>query len=80
VSYYWYVPCEDEEDVDLKSYIPEQYHWALVELLRREIIDDRFGQGDQRFATANSKYQEWLKRIAPKRELAQRGNRADYVR
>jgi hypothetical protein len=81
VHYYWYIPFEDESrDVDLRLYLPEQYHWALVELLRREIIDDRFGQGDQRYGTANVKYQEWLKRITTKRALAPRGNRADYVR
>lgn len=80
VSYFWYLPFEDEEEVDLRSYFPEQYHWALVDILRREIIDDRFGQGDQRYAAADAKYQEWLKRIANKRALAPRGNKATYVR
>ena len=80
VVYYWYLPFSDEEDVDLRQYIPEQYHWALVEILRREIIDDRFGQGDQRWATANTKYQDWLKRIVTKRQLAPRGDRANYMR
>lgn len=81
VHYYWFVPFENEtEEVDLREYVPEQYHWALVELLRREIIDDRCGEGDKRYVTANNKYHEWLQRIVTKRELAPRGNRAKYVR
>lgn len=81
ITYYWYVAYgDDSQDVDMRRYIPEQYHWALVDLLRREIIDDRYGQGDQRYTAANLKYQDWLKRIHTKRELAPRGNRADYMR
>lgn len=81
VHYYWFVPFSNEsEEVNLGKYVPDQYHWAMVELLRREIMDDRYGQGDQRYTTANNKYQEWLRRIVVKRELAPRGNRAKYVR
>lgn len=81
VLYYWIIPFADSsQDVDLRKYLPEQYHWALVELLRREIIDDRYGQGDQRYATSDAKYQAWLARIAKKRELAKRGDTANYMR
>lgn len=80
LAYYWYIPISDDrQDLDMRAYIPEQYHWALVEALKREIYEDRFGQQDSRFQVADAKYKEWIAKISVKREMAAR-ERAVYVR
>lgn len=73
VFYYYQIPfAADDTALDFAAWVPTQYHWALVELLRREIFFDRFGEGDPRFATADNEYKWWLAQIVPKRELARR--------
>jgi hypothetical protein len=62
-SYSAYIPFASEmEEIDLAPYIPEEFHWALVEGLRAEILNDRFGEGDNRYMRAEGQYQQWLAR------------------
>jgi hypothetical protein len=73
VVYFYQIPFSNQsEDIDLSAWIPGQYHWALVELLRRELFFDRYGDQDPRFSTSAQLYQEWLNRITTKRELSRR--------
>lgn len=48
---------DDTTSVDLNAFIPPQFQWTLVELLRRVLYGFRFGIGDERYglATANAK-------------------------
>lgn len=76
-----YIPfADDTTSLNLKPYIPEQFHWGLVTGLRKEIFFDRFGQGDPRYDRANADYQEWVGRAQAHRELARRGAYFNSVR
>ncbi len=66
-------------NVDLDNYIPEQWQWALVEGLKEEIYDRRFGAGDKRAERAASKYAGWVARASESREMTH-PRREIYVR
>jgi hypothetical protein len=52
------IVSDDIDDTELDQYIPEEYQQALIAGLRREILLDRFGQGDQRAGIAASQFEE----------------------
>jgi hypothetical protein len=52
------IVSDDVADTELDGYIPEEYQQALIVGLRREILLDRFGQGDQRAAAAAQQFEE----------------------
>lgn len=59
--------------VDLKQYIPEEYHWGLVDGLKREIYEDRFGLNDPRALKAASNFDAWKQRALNSPEIANHG-------
>jgi len=66
--YYCQVPFPDNvTEIDLSQYIPENFQYALVYGLRRNIYTDRYGQGDKRAEAAAATF---LKGI----ETAKRGD------
>lgn len=46
---------DDTTSVNLSLYIPFQFHWALVEMLKCELYERRFGDGDPRYQRAEAK-------------------------
>lgn len=78
--YFWKIPFENDQDdsIDLDLYIPSQYQWALVDLLRAKIIDDRYSEGDPRYQAAMDSYNKWVSKVLVTRELARR-NHVIYV-
>lgn len=76
-----YIPFADNTTaVDMMPYLPEQFHWGLVDGLRTQIYFDRFGQGDDRYVEAKASYMEWVGRAQAHRELARRGAYFNSVR
>lgn len=60
--------------VDLAPYIPEEYHWGLVEGVKREIYEDRFGLDDPRTVKAARAFEEWKQRALVNPELSKHGS------
>lgn len=81
--YYTYysnvVFTDDTTDVELDKYIPNQFQWALIEGLKKEIMFLRFGIGDPRYIASEQNYQTWVQRATESPELAHR-TRAAFVR
>lgn len=74
------VPFSDNtSSVNLDVYIPHQHQWALVEGLRREIYERRWGIGDSRYQRADSEYKELVMRASENLEMG-RGQRVYFVR
>lgn len=71
--------ANDTDTLDLNQYIPWQFQWALVEGLRREIYERRWGIGDSRYQRADSEYQALVARASENLEMG-RGQRAYFVR
>lgn len=79
-SYYSGIEFTDDTTaVDLDKYIPAQFQWTLVEGLKRELYKVRYGQGDDRYTSADDEYQRWLARAIGNPELSHRSAVA-YVR
>lgn len=70
--------ADDSTQVDLEPFIPVQFHWVLVEGLKREIFYDRFGVGDDRWQAADMEYKMWVERAKESPDLS-RGSRLRYV-
>lgn len=76
--YLYKIPFADDVNaVDLEAWIPAEFHWALVEGLKREIYEDRFGLGDPRAAKAAEQFESWKARAQANTEVAKHG--AHYV-
>lgn len=74
-NYLYTVPfVDDVTPVDLEAMIPLQFHWALVEGLKREIYEDRFGLSDPRAAKASDQFERWKDRAINNSELAKHGD------
>lgn len=67
--------ADDTTSVDLAKYIPPQFHWGLVEALKTEIFYDRFGVGDDRYAAAKAKRDEWVQRARNSPDLSRGSSR-----
>lgn len=79
-SYDRIVPFSDNTtSVNLNVYIPKQFHWALVEGLKREIFRTRVGIGDNRFQLADAEYQALVARASENQEMG-RGNSVKFAR
>jgi hypothetical protein len=61
-----------EASVQLNTYIPEQFQWALVEGLKRELYRNRNGVGDPSFVSAAQAFEAWKQRAKKSPELAQK--------
>lgn len=73
-NYLYTVPFTDlVTPVDLAAWIPDQFHWGLVEGLKREIYEERFGLGDPRSAKAAESFAEWKQRALANHELTLHG-------
>lgn len=73
--YVLFIPFDSEtEDVDLTPYIPPPLHWALVEGLKAEVLNEAFGEGDYRFARAQREYSRWIEK-ANRMDLREPGPR-----
>jgi hypothetical protein len=70
---------DDTTDVEMDKYIPNQFQWALVEGLKKEILWVRFGIGDPRYVQAEQAYGMWIERAKENPELARR-TAASFVR
>ena len=80
-AYYYVIPFADGvTPVDLAGWIPEQLHWALVEGLKREIYEDRFGLNDPRTMKAVSAFGDWKSRALANPEAAKHGRYVVDVR
>lgn len=82
-SYTKYLRVQNqEEDQDLAVLAPEPAHWIFVEGLRREIMRDRFGEGDARYAVADNEYRSWIRRLdrMDMRQPGPRGHHSVYAR
>lgn len=64
----------EDGTVDLTPYIPQKFHVALVLGVRREIMLDRYGEGDARASIVASQFEEWKDRARDDRETAPAGN------
>lgn len=74
-TYLYTVPFVDNvSPVDLAAWIPDQFHWGLVEGLRREIYMDRFGVGDTRATKAAEDFEAWKVRALANTEVAKHGD------
>lgn len=69
----------ETENVELNGYIPEQFQWALVEGLKREMYRHRNGVGDTSFQIAAQAFEAWKLRAKKSPELTQK-RRALYAR
>jgi hypothetical protein len=63
---------DDTTDVEMDKYIPNQFQWALVEGLKKEIMFVRFGIGDSRYVASERAYGMWIERAIENPELARR--------
>jgi hypothetical protein len=72
------VAADDIDDTELDQYIPEEYQQALIAGLRREILLDRFGQGDQRAGIAASQFEEIIEQARSSGHDLARRNLAIY--
>jgi len=73
-NYLYRIPFTDTTTaVDLKLYIPEQFHWGLVEGLKKEIYEDRFGLSDPRAMKAAQQFEAWKARALANTEVAKHG-------
>lgn len=70
---------DDTSSVDLDTYIPSQFQWALVCGLRKFVYRERFGIGDERYQEATAEYERWKSRAKKSPELA-RTNQFKYAR
>lgn len=70
--------ADDTSSVDLAAYIPKKFHWALVEGLKRELYERRFGDGDSRYQRADA---EWQRLTAQAMESMEdtRGRRVSFA-
>jgi hypothetical protein len=66
--------------VNLDQYMPRHCQWPLVEALRMEIYERRFGVGDSRYQRAEAEYAKWLGRITENKEHAKDGGARGFVR
>jgi hypothetical protein len=73
-TYLYRIPFADYvTPVDLSAWIPEQFHWALVEGVKREIFHDKFGINDPRTAQATAEFEGWKARANYNMETAKHG-------
>lgn len=73
--YLYSIPfADDVNPVDLEAWIPAQFHWALVEGLKREVYEDRFGLDDTRAAKAAEQFEAWKQRALANTEVAKYGS------
>ena len=56
--------------VDMAQYIPQQFHWGLVEALREDIFFERYGVGDNRYEAQRERAMEWVVRAQSSMEMA----------
>jgi hypothetical protein len=68
-----------ESNVDMDTWMPGIHQDGLVRLLRAFILEDRIGNGDNRYALAMDRYNQWLTDIIGNPEQAKR-NFAKFVR
>lgn len=74
-NYFYIIPFSDDvTSVDLVAWIPDEFHWGLVEGLKREVYEDRFGLGDPRAAKAAERFEKWKSRALNNTELAKHGD------
>jgi len=71
----------DEDDFDLTTRVPPNMQWLLVEMLKMEILKDRFEQGDQRLVTQAEVIEGWWRRLTQvkRKELGGMGRRKVYM-
>lgn len=69
---------DDTTAVDLAPFIPHQFQWGLVEMLKAELYERRFGIGDNRFQLAKAEGQRWVAAAMENLEGA-RGRRMVYA-
>jgi len=82
VRYQYYIKIvftDHTASVDLKEYIPDQFHIVLMHGLRAAIMEDRFGIGDQRAQTERGLYDRVIHRMRHHKEPAPR-NHAVFVK
>jgi hypothetical protein len=80
-NYYYLIPYSDTvTPIDLGAWIPEQYHWALIEGLKREIYEERFGLSDARSMKAAEMFSQWKSRALANAEVAKHGKYVVDVR
>lgn len=71
--------ADDSTPVDFNQYIPHQFQWALVELLKAEIFADRFGAGEEsRYARAIQEAERIIQLAQESPDLS-RGGKPRYM-
>lgn len=79
--YIWTLRSTDHvTPVDMDQYIPSQFHWGLVEGLKREVYKDTVGLSDARYAEAKSEVEAWKQRIRSNYELNKHGSKYVYAK
>ena len=58
----------DTTVIELDRYIPRNFQWGLVEGLKKVIYERRYGVGDQRWITADARYQKIIRQAKKNRE------------
>lgn len=64
--------ANDEDAVEMDTHIPHQMQWGLVELLRAELMGDRYGLGDSRYSVQMQRYADWMLTLDMGKEQAAR--------
>jgi hypothetical protein len=83
VGYSYYnrlVFADNTTTVDLNDFIPNQWQWALVSLLRRVLYGFRLGVEDSRFQWATDEAKRWLQAARTNQEASNQGKRPRFVR
>ena len=70
IYYRFAVFADDTTSVNMAQYIPEQFHWGLVEALKEEIYFERYGLGDHRYEAQRDRAMEWAVRAQTSMEMA----------
>lgn len=71
-SSYVLYPYNIGQTEDLSRWIPDQFHWGLVEGLRAEIFGDRYGIGDDRYERCQQEFLRWQAKAAEHGELSRK--------
>jgi len=71
--------ADDSTSVNFDAYIPHQFQWALVEMLKAEIFADRFGAGDESRYSRATQEAERIIQLAQESPDLSRGGKARYI-
>lgn len=71
--------ADAQTNVNLDTWMPSIAQGALVKLLRRRVMEDRFGQNDPRYVLANDEYSVILSNILDRGTQQARRNYARYA-